>query len=195
MQLSATKVMTEIIQVLVIACSNDLTSGFHGDGPHPASWRAASISAGSNKLIMDLPGLRDSKLLRRAIHWTVKRRGRPVTNASSPTCKSEVGNDLHIWDSASPADIAGRMICSHCFSVNVIHVRGYSRVFQMMDRSANQASICLRLLALICSAHFCDASSICSNWAVLSHVGAVLTPSVLRASVTSKLSSSTLSPA
>jgi hypothetical protein len=65
----------------------------------------------------------------------------------------------------------------------------------MVDRSANQASICLRLLDLICAAHLCDASSICSNWAVLSPVGAVLTPIVFRASVTSKPSSSTLSPA
>jgi hypothetical protein len=130
-----------------------------------------------------------------AIPWTVKRRGRPAPNDSAPVCKSEVGNYLYMWDLASPADIAGRMICSHCFSVNVVHVRGYSRVLQMADRSANQASICLRLIALICAAHFCDASSICSNWVVFYSVGAVLTPSVFQASVTSKRSSSTLSPA
>jgi hypothetical protein len=65
----------------------------------------------------------------------------------------------------------------------------------MVDRSANQASICLRLLALIYAAHFYDTSSICSNWAALSPVGAVLTPSVFRASITSTRSSSTLAPA
>jgi hypothetical protein len=63
----------------------------------------------------------------------------------------------------------------------------------MVELSANQASIFLRLRALICAAHLCDAYSICSKWAVLSPVGAVLTPSVFRASVTYKLSSSTLS--
>jgi hypothetical protein len=65
----------------------------------------------------------------------------------------------------------------------------------MADRSANQASICLRLFALIYAAHFCDASSICSNWALLSPVGDVLTPSVFQDSVISKRSSSTLLPA
>jgi hypothetical protein len=133
-------------------------------------------------------------VLRRAIYWTVKRRGRPAPNASDPACKIEVGNYLHIWDLDSPVDIAGRIICSHCLSFNVVHVRGYSRVFQMVDRSANQASMCLRLLALIYAAHFCDAYSICSNWAVFSPGGAVLTPSVFQDSFTSKRSSSTLSP-
>jgi hypothetical protein len=76
---------------------------------------------------------------------------------------SEVGKDLHICDFSSPADIEGFMICSHSFSVGVVHVMGYSRVFQMVERSANQASICLRLLALICAAHFCDAYRICST--------------------------------
>jgi hypothetical protein len=64
----------------------------------------------------------------------------------------------------------------------------------MVDPRANQASVCLRLLASIYAAHLCDASSICSNWSTLSPVGAVLTPSVFRASVTSKRSSSALSP-
>jgi hypothetical protein len=58
----------------------------------------------------------------------------------------------------------------------------------MVERSA-------RLLALICAAYFFDNSNICSNWAALSRSGAVLTPRVLRASVTSNCSNSTLSPA
>jgi hypothetical protein len=48
---------TELTQVLVIACSTALTSGCHGEGPHPASQRAASIAAQTSKLVMDPPGL------------------------------------------------------------------------------------------------------------------------------------------
>jgi hypothetical protein len=193
MELSAIKDMTELVQVLVMTCSTTLNSGCHWEGPHPASWRAASIAARSRKIIMDPPGLWDTRLLSRAKPRTVKSWGNTSPNASAPVCMKGVGKDLHIRDLASPADIAGRMICSHCFLVSVVHVRGYSTFFQMVEQSASHASICLRLLALICAAHFCDTSIICSNWAVLSLVGAVLTHRVLRASVTSKCSSSTLS--
>jgi hypothetical protein len=110
MQLSAIKFMMEIIQVLVIACNTALTSECHGDGPHPASWRAASVADQSNKLVMDPSGLLNTKVLRRTIPWTVKRQGRPAPNDYAPAYKSEVGNDLHIWELASPADIVGRMI-------------------------------------------------------------------------------------
>jgi hypothetical protein len=90
MQLSTMKVMTELVQVLVVTCSTALNYGCYGEGPLPASWRATSIAARSNRLVMDPPGLRDTKVLRRAIPWTVKRRGNPAPNASAPVCMSEV---------------------------------------------------------------------------------------------------------
>jgi hypothetical protein len=57
MQLSDMKVITELIQVLVITGSTVLNYGYHVEGPHPASWRAAAISACSSKLVIDHPGL------------------------------------------------------------------------------------------------------------------------------------------
>jgi hypothetical protein len=125
----------------------------------------------------------------------VKRWGNPVPNISDHACIIEVGNDLYIIYLASPADIAGHKICSHCFLVNGVHVQVCYRVFQMVEWSAIHAYIGLGLLALICAAHSCDTFKKCSSWAVWSPVGAVLYPRVLRASVTSNHSISTLSSA
>jgi hypothetical protein len=89
-----------------------------------------------------------------------------------------VGEDLHMCNLVSPASSAGFVILLHWSRDRVVAVRGYSSVFQMVDRRINHASICFRLPALICDAYFCDSPSSHSYSAVLPPSGAVITPSV-----------------